>query len=302
MPEVFAAADIGSNTVHLLVAGMSSTGMQRLLNESEWLSLGQVVSHEGRIPSELVDRLISTLGTFRAHAKVHSSKGLYVFATEAMRKAANYRDVIKRLEKATNIKVDLISPNREAELGLKGALLDCPQPERFLLVETGGGSVQLALCEGPEILAECSLPIGTGVLIDKAKLKQPCTATSVNSAERLVKQSLAGLIGFEGAEAVVASGGVARGLWRALHPDGERVLHVKEMEFLSWSTRHLNQTTISKRYGVKAKRAVTLMPGAVIYQAVLSQFGIDQMTVSQFGVREGAILEMSQGRIAPCPL
>lgn len=302
MPEVFAAADIGSNTVHLLVAGLDSVGLKRLINESEWLSLGQVVSHEGGIPSDLIDRLIATLGTFRAHAKSQGAQGLYVFATEAVRKASNYRDVIKRLQKATGLTIDVISPNKEAELGLKGALLDCPQEDKFLLVETGGGSVQLALCEGPDILAETSLPIGTGVILDKANLRHPAPASSLNAATKMVNEPLKKLIGFEGARTMVASGGVARGLWRALHPDGERSLHIVEVEYLAWSTQHLNQTTISKRYGVKPKRAVTLLPGALIYQAIMAHFGMHEMTVSQYGVREGAILEMSQGRIVPCPV
>ena len=61
MPRVFATADIGSNTVHLLVANHGPEGIQKVLNESEWLSLGQVVSHNGEIPSEVENKLLSTL-------------------------------------------------------------------------------------------------------------------------------------------------------------------------------------------------------------------------------------------------
>lgn len=302
MPEVFAAADIGSNTVHLLVAKHSPVGMQRLVNESEWMSLGQIVSHTGKIPSSLVDKLASTLKTFKALAASQRASGIYVFATEAVRRAENYAEVVRKINRAAGVKIDIITPDREAELGLKGALLDCPQKKPFLLAETGGGSVQLALCNGVDILAEISLPIGTGVLMDKANLTSPAKVQNVKQAQKIIASCFQNLQGFESAVALVGSGGVVRGLWRALHPDGDRTVRLPEVEYLLWSTRNLDVETISKRFGVKAKRAETLLPGALVYQTIMSHFHIDRMEVSQFGVREGAVLEMSQGRIVPCPL
>ena len=302
MPTVFAAADIGSNTAHLLIAQMGTTGLQRLANESEWLSLGQVVSHDGVIPKDLVSQLVATLQKFKLLASTMRAEGLYVFATEAVRKAENHKEVLRIVKRETGLKVEIVTPRREAELGLKGALLDRMTGGKFAFVESGGGSVQIAVCQGPDIIEEDSLPIGTGVLIDRGPLSQPAASKSVETVRQMIGDALSQLSEVNGVAQILASGGVARGLWRALHPDGDPCLFREELQYLAWSTQHLNTKTIISRYRVKGKRAVTLLPGALIYLALLDRLNVPQMVVSQFGVREGAILELSQGKIVPCPL
>jgi len=302
MPTVLAAADIGSNTAHLLISAVSQRGIQRVDNESEWLSLGEIVSHDGQIPDELIGRLVQTLNAFKQRCIETGAEFIYVFATEAMRKATNHRQVIRFVRQKTGLDVDLISPRREAELGLKGALLDSPVSGRFVFAESGGGSVQVAVCEGPEILTETSVPIGTGVLIDQAGVSQPATPNQVKAVQKAIDKGLAKVRDDADARQIVACGGVARGLWRALHPDGNQLIQAEELRYLSWATQRLNILTISQRYSVKAKRAATLLPGSLVYLALMEKFGATEMTVSQFGVREGAILEMSQGKIGTCAL
>ena len=299
MPRVFATADIGSNTVHLLVANHGPEGIQKVLNESEWLSLGQVVSHYGEIPSEVENKLLSTLAKFKKMSASQNAEGLYVFATEAMRKARNHREVLKSIRKELSITVDLITPQREAELGLKGALLDVPIAGQFIFAETGGGSVQIAECFDLEIKKEISLSMGTGVILDQAKLKFPCSEMQVTSAIAVIQESISRLDGFTACLPIIACGGVARGLWRALHPDGDPVIRKGELDYLFESVQLLNIATICRRFDVKAKRASTLFPGALVYKTLMERFNTSQMTVSQFGVREGAVLELSQGKILP---
>lgn len=301
MPTVYAAADIGSNTAHLLVASMSANGIRRLDNQSEWLSLGQVVSHERTIPKTLVDKLVASLISFRSLAVAHKAKGLYLFGTEAVRRAENHEEVLRLIKKRTGLVVDVISPQREAELGLKGALLDCPIGGKFVFAETGGGSVQVGLCEGVSCLEETSLRIGTGVLTDRAELGQPPTPHQLSLVNDLLSDGLSAAPVGENLP-ILASGGVARGLWRALHPDGERVLRKFEIEYLCQATQLLNLVEIAARFGVKEKRAATLLPGSLIYLAMMERYQSEAIMVSQFGVREGAVLELSQGKIVPCPL
>jgi exopolyphosphatase/guanosine-5'-triphosphate,3'-diphosphate pyrophosphatase len=95
----------------------------------------------------------------------------------------------------------------------------------------------------------------------------------------------------------VVSGGVARGLWRALHPDGEKILSRFEIDFLKQSTSRLPIDRIVSRFNVKQRRAGTLLPGSIVYSEIMEYFGIDSLVISEFGVREGAILEMFSGGI-----
>lgn len=296
MPLVIAAADIGSNTAHLLVAEPQGDRLKRLANESEWLSLGEVVSRESMISSRLVEQLSLTLMNFRRIAEDKKADHFYCFATEAMRRAENHESVLKELKKRTGVAVELITPAKETELSLKGTSLDAAGESPFLLTELGGGSMQVALCADGRVMRSESLPIGTGALIARASVEQPPSPQSLATLESILGDAVKQLGAAWSTRRVVSAGGVARGIWRALHPDGARQIHVRELEHLAWDTQRLDVHQIIGRYGVKQKRAQTLLPGSTAYAHVLRWAGHSELTVSEFGVREGAVLEIAQRR------
>src|SRR5205085_1524476 len=115
--------------------------------------------------------------------------------------------------------------------------------------------------------AHVSLPIGTGKVIAQSGLRNPCPEEAVVEAQRYIKEMLRPVTLRKQAGAVaVASGGVARGLWRAVHPDGEKTIFSKELEYLEWSTARLSLDRIGSRFGVKQRRAQTLLPGSMVYK------------------------------------
>lgn len=301
MPRVFAATDIGSNTVHLLVAQVEPDGIVRLRNESEWLSLGQIVVREGYIPEAVARRLLATLKAFKAAATAARASGFYVFATEAMRLAENHDELLARIRRQLGIEVDVIAPRREAELSLRGVQLDTAAPGATLLVEVGGGSVQIARCRDDGTMTdEVSLPLGTGRLIVEAGLTQPSDPGQVARLADRIAEAMRPCSDWAPVSRVIGSGGVARGLWRALHPDGDRTLLRDELEYLRGAAARLDPETICARFGVKVHRAHTLLPGSAVYLEALQRFDKRSLVVSEFGVREGAILEMASGRLEAC--
>jgi exopolyphosphatase/guanosine-5'-triphosphate,3'-diphosphate pyrophosphatase len=296
MGRVLATVDIGSNTAHLLVADTESGCVRKIRDATNWLSLGEVVGRLRSIPDPLQVTLIRTLTDYKLLAEEQGAESIYVFATEALRSAGNSADVLSRVEKETGFRVELISGRREAELGLRGTLLDSGAAS-FLLVEVGGGSAQVAQCTRKRIKEEASLPLGTGMLIAKMGLTSPCDYAHLKRTQRFVQEALDQADLLDDMGPIVASGGVARGLWRALHPDGDRVLNVEELNYLIWATQRLSGEEICQRFQVKPKRALTLLPGAIVYRQILERTGQEEVTISRFGVREGALLEMSEGRI-----
>lgn len=300
-PRILASADIGSNTVHLLVAEVDGDQVSRIGDTNEWISLGEIVGREGKIPDALADRLIKTLDTFRKQATVQGAEAIYVFGTEALRKASNQERVLKAVRVATGIKVEIITGQQEAELGLRGAWLDCEGAGPFVMVEVGGGSAQVALCSigksgQPKIEHEVSLPIGTGTLLAHHDLTAPVDDVVYSRLQTEIEARFAELPSVD-AVRMIACGGVARGLWRALHPDGEREMAAAELDYLIWSARRLPQDIIGDRFSVKPKRAATLLPGATVYRTLMRRYGFNEFTISRFGVREGAILGMAKGTI-----
>lgn len=293
MRMTLAAADIGSNTVHLLVASTDGKSIKRINNESEWLSLGEVVSRNGLIPRSAEDRLISTLRRYSQTVQSANCHHFYVFATEAMRLASNHDLIIKRIERTMGISVDLITPIREAELSVAGCALDSSGADPMLLVEVGGGSAQVAWCMNGKVERSASLPLGTGRLIADSNLTTPAGVEQLEVLRNHIRATIENAVGkWPPVARIVGCGGVARGLVRALHADGDPTIDLKELEFLGWSAARLPLETLMIRFGVKEKRAMTLLPGASVFENVLRIFSIDEFHVSSFGVREGAILEL----------
>jgi exopolyphosphatase/guanosine-5'-triphosphate,3'-diphosphate pyrophosphatase len=297
MPWVYATADIGSNTAHLLVAATDGSLVMRIDNVNEWIPLGEEVARHSRIPQARVEEMVSALKEFRRVSSSKSAHSLYVFGTEAMRRADNHLEVLERIRNETGVTVELIPPRREAELSFRGVQLDTSISSPNLLFEVGGGSVQVALLGNGEIQEEISLPLGTGRVIAEAGLTNPCTPGALVAAQAFIDSQLSKINWTVAEPRAVASGGVGRGLWRALHPDGEKILALAEVEYLAWSAARLPTARITERFGVKTKRAGTLLPGALVYSSLLRKFGADNLMISEFGVREGAILEMADGHV-----
>ncbi len=301
MTRTFAAADIGSNTAHLLVAATDGELVMRLDNLNEWIPLGEVVARKGEIPKEIAESLVLAMREFRRVAELRKAEGLYVFATEALRVARNADAVLKLIKKETGVTVEVIPARREAELSLRGVALDARHSGANLLVEVGGGSAQIGDLRGkPDgggFARLCSLPLGTGRVIAETALTNPCPDFVLDAARRYVRAQLDRCpIAPTGGLAVVC-GGVARGLWRALHPDGEKHLFLYELDYLLAATARLSVDRIVTRFSVKGRRAATLLPGAVVYGEILRRFEIEAVLVSEFGVREGAVLDLAAGEI-----
>lgn len=211
--------------------------------------------------------------------------------------AKNHKAVIDRIAKEAGVQVNIISPQQEAQFSCRGSELDSKNLGATALIEVGGGSVQVATLKDHKIQTQVSLPLGTGRLIAESGLLSPCPDYAKRAARTYINRVLsqANLEPVEGH--AVLSGGVARGLWRALHPDGEKHLSKYELEYLRRSVENLAIDRIISRFGVKPKRAGTLLPGSMVYLALMEKLEITEAFVSTFGVREGAILEMSAGKI-----
>lgn len=302
MPRVFAACDIGSNTVHLLIGETDGVSVRRLMNETDWLSLGETVSRNGYIPESEVNRLLRTLRNYKSMAQGRRAEGMYVFATEAMRLASNHDEVVDLIEKKLRLRVEIISGRREAELSLRGSLLDSAGEYPLALFEVGGGSAQVARYDGDSITEEVSLPIGTGRLLVSSGDGDPPSADSVRCMECTIRDSLSLCSSFGSVVRAVASGGVARGFTRALHPDNDSLIYLEELDYVIWVARRLNSGRIAARFGVRPQRARALLPGALVFRSLLDYFGLAHMQVSEYGVREGAILEMFDGVSSLCRL
>ncbi len=268
-----AAADVGSNTVHLLVGEAHPDGLREIHREVLMPRIGAPVNATGKI----------------AVAHQHGATVLLLAATEAVRIAADRDEAVREFGAAFGVPCVLLPGEAEARLSFRGASSVVTQHGAMLVCDIGGGSTELAL--GPRAGAQTvvSLPIGSGAATDRWLRSDPPT-----DAER--RECLDGVLAvLRGAplgrpDHVVVTGGTASSLPALLGRDRETHLDADDLAHCRALLARHPSTEIAARYGLEAARARVLAGGVEIVDAVRLLFDAERIRVTIHGLRTGMIL------------
>src|SRR5829696_1904820 len=159
-PAVLAAVDIGTNSVHLVVARVERERFEVLEREREMVRLGSSAGDMKEMTDAAMDRGVEALDRFRQVAAIHGAE-LRAVATSAVREAANQGVFIRRAKEEAGVDVEVISGFEEARLIHLGVLQAVPSFDRKMLVcDIGGGSTELVVGQQGEVLTARSLKLG----------------------------------------------------------------------------------------------------------------------------------------------
>jgi exopolyphosphatase/guanosine-5'-triphosphate,3'-diphosphate pyrophosphatase len=301
---VIAALDIGTNSFHLVVAKPVETGFEVITSEKEVIRLGHGAGDMKQLEPEAIDRGIASLKRMRAIAEIHGAK-LRAVATSAVREAKNRNEFIKRARKEADIDVEVISGVEEARLihlGARYAVAVGEQP--MLLCDIGGGSTELVIASGDEILLARSFKLGAVRLTDRFFSTDALHPSALSSCRKFVRSMLATIkpevleLGFE--IAVGSSGSVeaVAKLIRKLNDEPEP----KSFNRYEFSAKDLTKIldlladtpTVKERarvFGLDSARAEIILAGAVILEGIALSFGVEKFTYSDYALREGVLFD-----------
>jgi exopolyphosphatase/guanosine-5'-triphosphate,3'-diphosphate pyrophosphatase len=306
-----AAIDVGSNTVHLVVARPATVGrdLLTLADEVVLVRLGADVTATGAIGPERAARAMAAV---RRQAEVAHGLGaaaILGLATEGVRAARNSADFVDQIRGGTGVELALISGEQEAALTFWGATSGHALEGRRAVVDLGGGSLELVVGYGAQISWRVSLPLGSGVVHDRLAPTDPPVAAELAAAERTVDQALAALAPPLPVDEAVACGGSATtlavlaqralGTWVEASQVGmgtgasARELPALTDELLArliGLLETLPAAEVARLYQVEEERARLLAVGAVVLRAALRLLRKDALCVSLRGIREGAIM------------
>jgi len=166
-PIRIAAIDIGSDTVHLLIAEASSspdgTLVRRVEQRGDLIELGRQVALSGRVGKPVATRLEATLQRYLKFARGRTDR-VVIGATEALRRATDGPGLVERLSGELGEPVRVLSGTREASLGLAGAVHRLDPAGSQLFIDSGGASTELTMTDGRRAVASASLPVGAALL------------------------------------------------------------------------------------------------------------------------------------------
>jgi exopolyphosphatase/guanosine-5'-triphosphate,3'-diphosphate pyrophosphatase len=294
-----AVIDVGSNTLHLLVADCDADSVHAAHDLRVRTGLGVAVAEAGAFGEAAIHQTAATVHRFAVQSREQGADHVLLLATHAVRVAADRAAVVAALESAAGVPLTILSPEGEAALCLSGAALDPLPAPPFLLADIGGGSSDLALVTAEGVAIARSLPIGSGVLAARYFAGDPPTPEDVRAAAGFVDALLAGveLNQQRNIPEIVVTGGSARRL-RRQYGAAAHVTHAAPSARLQPVIDRLLQDPSSVwPHPLKSRERVQITrAGAVILRAVLRRWYIDSWRVSSFGLREGALRELAAGR------
>ncbi|MFC4495224.1 Ppx/GppA family phosphatase [Streptomyces ovatisporus] len=295
--------DVGSNTVHLLVVDAHS-GARPLpaYSHKAELRLAELLDADGAISPDGVDRLAATVSEALQVSEDQGVEDLLPFVTSAVREAANAEHVLTRVAEETGVKLDVLSGEDEARLTFLAARRWFGwSMGQLLLLDIGGGSLEMAYGQDEEPDAAVSLPLGAGRLTNAWLPGDPPDAEDVRALRRHVRAEIARVAGefnrFNPPDHVVATSKTFKQLARiggaARSTEGPYVKRQLSRSSLEEWVPRLAAMPAAERAelpGVSEGRARQLLAGALVAEGALDLFRVQEVDICPWALREGVIL------------
>jgi exopolyphosphatase / guanosine-5'-triphosphate,3'-diphosphate pyrophosphatase len=295
--------DVGSNTVHLLVVD-AHRGAHPVPQTSEKsvLRLAEHMDARGEITRAGADHVIRTVHQAVKSAAAMGCEDLMAFATSAIRDASNAAAVLDRVYAETGVKLDVLTGEEEAVLTFLAVRRWCGwSAGRLLMVDVGGGSLEIACGMDEEPDVAVSLPLGAGRLTRSWLTNDLPRRRELDTLrEYLVEQLVqpARKVREAGTpDRVVGTSKTIRSLARlsgaapsSAGPRVRRTLTDAGLRQVIAFISRMSAEDLAELEGVSASRSHQLVAGALVVQAAMRALGVDEMDLCPWALREGVIL------------
>jgi exopolyphosphatase/pppGpp-phosphohydrolase len=283
-----AAVDIGSNTVHALVADVVKGRLEEVAHYVEMPELGAQVAKTGYI-GDRAKPAIRALRSVVAQARSHNFELLIACATQAVRQAKDGPEFAQAASEAIGVTVHIIAAQREAELSFLGVASRHAIRREWAMVDLGGGSTEVVIARGREMLRSTSLPIGSGVLAS-TYLSDPPKPEERARMRKAVLRELA--LGPDGEiERLVATGGTASNLPLVLtRKNPPLVLTTADLLTCEARLDGARASTVATTLELPSNRVKAMRAGIEALLLFLDWYGLAVLHISHEGVRQGMLL------------
>ena len=283
-----AAVDVGSNTVHALVADVIRGRLEEVAHYVEMPELGAHVARTGVIGAR-AKPAIRALRSVVARARGHHFDILIAGATEAVRQARDRADFVQAAGQAIGTTMHIISARREAELSFLGVASRHSVRREWAMVDLGGASTEVVMARGREMQRWATLPIGSGVLAS-TYLSDPPKPEERARLRRTALRELARAPDGE-VERLVATGGTASNLPLVLtHRNPPPVLTTADLLTCEARLDGDRAVVVARAVGLPVNRVKAMRAGIEALLLFLDWYGLALLQISHEGLRQGMLL------------
>ena len=301
-----AAIDIGTNSIHVVIAqAHGQKGFEVLDREREVVQVGRGSFVGNRLRADAIARTVDSLARFVELARRQGAERILCTATAAAREAKNGGEFVRAAQRVAGITPRVIPAREEGRLiwlAVTNAL-ELPADEPSLVLDIGGGSLQMVVGTSEKLLKVVSVPLGALRLSEILPLEDPPAPETLARLRRIVKktakEALAVVREFKPKRIYGSSGAIHALAHVAQHLEGGGPIehingHRLGAKSLERTTKAIEAMPLDQRLalpGIDAARAEILVQGAVVLDHVVTEVGGDAILVSDFGVREGLIAD-----------
>lgn len=284
----YAAIDIGSNAVRLLIKGVDNefgdkVSFKKILLLRVALRLGFDVFTNGRISDDKAVKLRRLMKAYKLMMKVYDVKAFKACATSAMRDAANGTKVIEKIEKSTGINIEIIDGSKEAEIIFKNHD-QCEQDRKgnFLYVDVGGGSTEINMAVNGELVWTMSYNIGTVRMLTNSVstyTKEKLETDLKQIAEQFDEINLIG------------SGGNINKLYKLVDKKDKKLnrIPIESLRKVYDELKNMNLEQRMNNYSLKIDRADVIVPACEIFLSIAQIVKAQYIHVPTIGLTDGII-------------
>ena len=292
--------DVGSNTVHLQVVDTSPGARPNpTFNYKEELRLTQYINEDNLVSDEGIEKLRGSIKRAIEQSASVQTQELLPFATSALREASNGEKIISSINKDFHIDLQVLSGEEEAKLTFLAARRWFGWSSgRLLVIDIGGGSLEMAagVDESPEIAT--SLPLGAGRLTKDFLKGDPYTDKSLRTLrdhiENKLEQILPSLVKHQESDRAIATSKTLRTLARLAGDwfDGTgKNITVEAVRKISAKLSEMDEGTRAKLPGVSENRASQIVAGSLVAESVMRNLDIKELEICPWALREGVVLK-----------
>jgi exopolyphosphatase/guanosine-5'-triphosphate,3'-diphosphate pyrophosphatase len=296
----YAAIDVGTNTVLLLVAEKTASGFSPVVERGAITRLGKGVDASHNLAPDAMERTLDALGRFATEARSLGAVDIVVSATSAARDAVNGAAFLAAAKARAGVDVEILSGDEEARLSYLAVATDfaAEAAERELVaIDIGGGSTEFIFGTGSSVRFHTSLNVGSVRLTERCIHSDPPTEEDLGRLSAELDSALAPVPRPKAKALVVGVAGTVTTLYAVAHGvapyDAARVhrgwLPRDELALTRARLAALPLATRRNVPGLQPERADVIIAGAVLLERALDHLGAEGARVSDRGLRWGLL-------------
>jgi len=308
--QTLAAIDVGSNAMRLVVGRLSyDDKLETLENLRLPVRLGQDAFSKQQIQEETAQDALDAFIRFRKVADDYGAERIRAVATSAMREASNSDMLIDRIARTTGIEIETISGEEEARLiHLAVANAVNLKNKHAMLIDIGGGSVEVTLSKGGNILSTESYNMGTVRLLEKLRdkpaklpfdeLVREYAEAPRRRIEREIKHQKMDLCIGTGGN--IEEMGVLRK--KLFKRESDTAITLEELEKLSKTLGKMSVEERMRKFKLKPDRADVILPASIVLKMIAKEARVDEIKIPNVGLKDGILIDLAQSvSAAPRP-